>query len=63
MDEETRTTFLKVVIWGDEDQVGEKLSEVLALGAQGITCSLPGNGYNPDAVEQLGRTASKALGL
>ncbi len=63
MDEETRATFLNVVIWGDDDQVGEKLSGVLALGAEGITCSLPGNGHHPEAVEQLGRTASKALGL
>jgi F420-dependent oxidoreductase-like protein len=63
MDEETRTAFLTVVIWGDEDQVGEKLSGVLELGAEGITCSLPGNGHNPDAVEQLGRTASKVLGI
>ncbi|MEY2424905.1 MAG: hypothetical protein QOI61_477, partial [Actinomycetota bacterium] len=63
MDEDARNTFLNVVIWGDDDQVGEKLSGVLALGAEGITCSLPGNGHNPDAVEQLGRTASKVLGL
>ena len=63
MDEDGRKAFLNVVVWGDEDQVGEKLTEVLALGAEGITASLPGNGYNPEAVEQLGRTASKALGL
>jgi hypothetical protein len=35
----------------------------MALGAQGITCSLPGTGHNPDTVEQLGKTASKVLGL
>ena len=63
MDEDTRNSFLNLVIWGDDDQVGEKLSGVVGLGAQGITCSLPGTGHNPDTVEQLGRTASKVLGL
>jgi F420-dependent oxidoreductase-like protein len=63
MDEDSRNAFLNIVIWGDADQVGEKLGAVLALGADGITCSLPGNGHDPDAVEQLGATASKVLGL
>ncbi len=62
-DEEFRTQILDVVIWGDEDQVGEKLSTVLEYGAEGITCSLPGHGHIPGRIEQLGRTASKVLGL
>ena len=63
MDDDSRNGILNMVVWGDEDQVGEKLTEVVGLGAQGITASLPGNGHEPDAVEQLGRTASKVLGL
>jgi F420-dependent oxidoreductase-like protein len=63
MDDDSRNAFLNVVVWGDEDQVGEKLNNVLELGAQGVTCSLPGTGHNPDTVEQLGKTASKVLGL
>jgi F420-dependent oxidoreductase-like protein len=62
-DDEFRKQVLDVVIWGDEDQVGEKLTQVIDLGAQGITCSLPGHGHIPGRVEQLGRTASKVLGL
>ena len=54
---------LDVVIWGDADQVGEKLTQVMDLGAQGITCSLPGHGHIPGRVEQLGQVASKVLGL
>ena len=50
-------------VWGDEDEVGEKLSTIMELGADGITCSLPGNGHIPEKVEQLGRTAAKVLGL
>jgi F420-dependent oxidoreductase-like protein len=63
MDDDSRNGILNLVIWGDADQVGEKLAGVIALGADGITCSLPGNGYIPEAVEQLGTTASKVLGL
>jgi F420-dependent oxidoreductase-like protein len=61
MDEDSRNGVLNLVIWGDDDQVGEKLTQVIALGAQGITCSLPGTGHNPETVEQLGRTATKVL--
>ena len=63
MDEDSRNAFLNVVVWGDEDQVGDKLSGVLALGADGITCSLPGTAHEIESVEQLGKTASKVLGL
>ncbi|MDP1793079.1 MAG: LLM class F420-dependent oxidoreductase [Acidimicrobiales bacterium] len=61
-DEDFRKQILDAVIWGDEDQVGEKLTKVIELGAQGITCSLPGHGHLPGRIEQLGRTASKVLG-
>ncbi len=63
MDEATRTQILNMLIWGDSDEVGEKLTKVLDLGAQGITFSLPGNGWDPDRVEQAGQVASKVLGL
>ncbi len=63
MDEDSRNTFLNMVVWGDEDQVGEKLSSVIALGAEALTCSLPRNAPDPEAVEQLGKVASKVLGL
>jgi hypothetical protein len=61
MDEATRTMILNMVMWGDEDEVGEKLTHVKDLGAEGITFSLPGNGWDPDAVEQAGRVASKVF--
>jgi alkanesulfonate monooxygenase SsuD/methylene tetrahydromethanopterin reductase-like flavin-dependent oxidoreductase (luciferase family) len=61
MDEETKAMILAMVIWGDEDEVGERLTKVLALGVDGFTISLPGNGHIPERVEQLGRTATKVL--
>jgi F420-dependent oxidoreductase-like protein len=61
MDDETRDLILAMVIWGDESEVGERLGEVTALGVDGLTISLPGNGYIPERVEQLGAVASKVL--
>ena len=62
MDETARDQILAMIVWGGEDEVGEKLSAVLDLGADGITCSLPGTGHIPERVEQLGSVASKVLG-
>ncbi len=62
MEPELRDQILAMVIWGDPDEVGERLSSNLALGVDGFTCSLPGNGFIPGRVELLGRTATKVLG-
>jgi F420-dependent oxidoreductase-like protein len=61
MDDETKELILAMVIWGDESEVGEQLTEVLATGVDGITISLPGSGHIPERVEQLGAVASKVL--
>ena len=63
MDEETKDLIMGMVIWGDADEVGERISKVMALGVDGVTISLPGNGHIPGRVELLGATASKALGI
>ncbi len=63
IDEAGRNQILSMITWGDEDEVGERLAAVLELGAQGVTCSMPGTGHMPERVEQLGKVASKALGL
>ena len=54
-------SLLAMVVWGDADEVGEQIAAVKALGVDGVTCSLPANGWNPDRVELLGQVASKAL--
>ena len=63
MDDATRDAFLALIVWGDADEVGEQLTDVLELGVDGFTCNLPANGHVPDNVELLGQTASKVLGL
>jgi F420-dependent oxidoreductase-like protein len=62
MDEATRDQILAMVVWGDADEVGERMSAVLDTGVDGLTISLPGNGHIPERVEQLGATATKVLG-
>jgi F420-dependent oxidoreductase-like protein len=62
MDAALRDQILAMVIWGDRDEVGEQLAAVFDRGAEGITCSLPANGYIPGRVELLGETATKVLG-
>jgi F420-dependent oxidoreductase-like protein len=62
MDEATRDMILAMVVWGDADEVGERMTAVLATGVDGFTVSLPGNGHIPGRIEQLGATALKVLG-
>ena len=58
---DTRDSFLAMIVLGDPDEVGERLTEVLALGIDGFTCNLPANGHIPERVELLGQVASKVL--
>jgi F420-dependent oxidoreductase-like protein len=62
MDDDTKAQIMSLVVWGDPDEVGEKLTEVLALGVDGFTFSLPADGHVPGRVELLGRTATAVLG-
>jgi F420-dependent oxidoreductase-like protein len=62
MDSGLREQILALLVWGDPDEVGERLTTVMDSGVDGITCSLPGNGWNPERVEQLGATAGKVVG-
>jgi F420-dependent oxidoreductase-like protein len=62
MDDDFKQQILSLVIWGDRDEVGEQLTAVVDRGAEGLTISLPGNGFVPGRVEMLGETATKVLG-
>jgi alkanesulfonate monooxygenase SsuD/methylene tetrahydromethanopterin reductase-like flavin-dependent oxidoreductase (luciferase family) len=63
VDDDTRASMLSMVTWGGPDEVGEWFESVKAIGLDGVTCSLPANGQNPDRVELLGRTASSVFGV
>jgi alkanesulfonate monooxygenase SsuD/methylene tetrahydromethanopterin reductase-like flavin-dependent oxidoreductase (luciferase family) len=61
MSEDDRAPFLALVAMGAPDDVGAALSDLLALGVDGLTLSLPANGHDPAMVELLGETASKVF--
>lgn len=61
-DPDFRAMIEGLVILGDPDEVGERLSAVIAGGLDGITVSAPANGWIPERVELLGAVAKKALG-
>ncbi len=52
----------ELLIFGDADTVGERISEALAKGIDGITVDLPVNGHILERVALLGEIARKALG-
>ncbi len=62
MSEEDRAPFLALVAWGSPDEVGQELSDLLALGVDGLTLSLPANGHDPEMVALLGETAATLVG-
>ncbi|MCB0971364.1 MAG: LLM class F420-dependent oxidoreductase [Acidimicrobiales bacterium] len=62
MDEESRAGLLAMFTLGDPDEVGEQLSDALASGVDGFTCSLPANGHIPGRVELLGQVAGAVVG-
>jgi F420-dependent oxidoreductase-like protein len=61
LSEEDRAPFLALVAMGAPDDVGAALGDLLALGVDGLTLSLPANGHDPEMVELLGQTASKLV--
>lgn len=61
-DPEFRAMIEGLVVLGDPDEVGERLSAVIGVGLDGITVSAPANGWIPGRVELLGEVATKALG-
>ncbi len=51
-----------VLVFGDPDTVGERLSAHMATGIDGLTISLAANGHVPGRVELLGEVASAVVG-
>ena len=51
-----------VLIVGDPDSVGERLSAAMATGIDGLTINAPGNGHKPERIALLGKVAAAAVG-
>ena len=63
LDEATLEMVMSLIVLGDADEVGEQLTDILALGVDGFTCSMPANGHIPGRIELMAETAKKVLGL
>lgn len=50
-----------IILYGDPDTVGEKLTEFMNTGIDGFTLSLPTNGHNTDRISLLGEVAQRVL--
>jgi F420-dependent oxidoreductase-like protein len=61
MSEDVRNMILARLVWGDPDEIGEQLVNVLERGADGFTISMPGQAHEAERVELLGSVASRAL--
>lgn len=48
-------------VFGDPDTVGEKLTDILSTGIDGLTINMPANGHVPGRVALCGEVASAAL--
>ena len=55
-------TVRKALIFGDADTVGERISDAVGMGLDGITVDLPVNGHNLERIALLGEIARKILG-
>ena len=63
LDGPMKEMILGRLVWGDPDEVGEKLSSILEMGPDGFTISLPGQAHDAERVELLGTVAAKVLGI
>lgn len=61
LDGDTRRMLLSLVHWGGPDELGEYFEQVRSAGLDGVTCSLPANGENPERVALLGETAARVF--
>ena len=62
LDEATQRAVSARRVVGDADGVGEQVEALVALGLDGITCNLPANGHDPEAVRATVATLVKAVG-
>lgn len=61
LDDDTRAMISNRGIIGDADTAGEKIRDILAMGADGITISLPTDGWRPDEVAFAGEVITAAM--
>ncbi len=61
LDDAMRAQFGGRFTIGDPDEVGERISALLALGMDGVTYNMVADGHDPEAVAFAGEVVSKAV--
>jgi F420-dependent oxidoreductase-like protein len=62
LDEGTQALVAARLVVGDPDTAGERVRDLMALGLDGITCNLPANGHDPEAVTRTVEVLKAAVG-
>jgi alkanesulfonate monooxygenase SsuD/methylene tetrahydromethanopterin reductase-like flavin-dependent oxidoreductase (luciferase family) len=61
LDDSFKTALGSRFIIGGPDEVGDRIQQMVALGLDGVTLSLPADGHLTDSVAFAGQVISKAL--
>jgi alkanesulfonate monooxygenase SsuD/methylene tetrahydromethanopterin reductase-like flavin-dependent oxidoreductase (luciferase family) len=59
---EVTDLMLPRITFGDPDEIGEAIRDLMATGIDGITLNLAANAHDPEMVALAGETADAALG-
>jgi len=62
LDETTRASLGERFLLGDPDEVGEQVTNLLALGMEGIAANMPSDGWDLEAVAFAGEVLTNAVG-
>jgi F420-dependent oxidoreductase-like protein len=61
-DEASASALLGRIVWGDPDEVGARVQELVAVGLDGVVFNLPADADDTDVIALAGETLVKALG-
>jgi F420-dependent oxidoreductase-like protein len=61
-DEVSAAALLSRIVWGDPDEVGARVQELVAVGLDGVVFNLPADADDTEVIALAGETLVKALG-
>ncbi len=61
-DEASASALLGRIVWGDPDEVGARVQELVAVGLDGVVFNLPADADDTEVIALAGETLVKALG-
>jgi F420-dependent oxidoreductase-like protein len=61
-DQASASALLGRIVWGDPDEVGARVQELVAVGLDGVVFNLPADADDTEVISLAGETLVKALG-